>query len=136
MTDKQYVPKPCMSRHEQNCSMVCTTEGYYRSTLDGTTKLPWVLAQAVIELWKCNSLHVCKSLQSRRRRKSKVLFFPIYNCFAFTDAAGSAVGPNTRKQDPACVILNLQDSAVLLSPCRHLSASSCPLREHPVSVNV
>lgn len=70
MTDKQYVPKPCMSRHEQNCSTVCTTEGYYRSTLDGTTKLPWVLAQAVTELWKCNSLHVCKSLPSRYGRKS------------------------------------------------------------------
>lgn len=60
--------------------------------------------------------YVCKSLQSRHGRKSNVLLYPIYYCLAYVVALANIVDPNTRKQDPACMISNLQDSAILLYP--------------------
>ena len=79
---------------------------------------------------------MCKSLQHRHGRKSKVLLFPTYNCLAYVVALGNLVGPNARKQDPACMISNLQDSAILLYPVATYQLPSGPEREVLVSLNM
>lgn len=79
---------------------------------------------------------VCKSLQSRPEWKSQVLLFPIYNCL---------VGFMLLHR--ATLVDNILESGIqhagyifvfsyFISPHCHFSASSCPQREVPVSLNM